>query len=168
MTEELKLTIELVPAPQWYQSLRRNAKKSVWNRIRTEVIARQEGRCAVCGAPEGSRLQCHEVWEYDEKQLVQRLKGFVGLCTMCHHVKHLGLAGILAEEGKLDYERVVEHFMKVNRCDRATFERHKAEAFAEWRRRNLLKWQLDLGEYAEAFSGLGKGAQSKNGGAQNG
>lgn len=154
MAEKLKLTIELVPFSQWHKNLMHKMKRSLWERIRAEVIARQEGRCAVCGALEGSRLQCHEVWEYDEEHLVQRLKGFVGLCAMCHFVKHLGLAGILAREGKLDYEKVVRHFMEVNGCDLETFKQHRDEAFIEWTRRNRLKWQLDLGEYEQASFGL--------------
>jgi hypothetical protein len=66
---------------------------------------------------------------------------------MCHHVKHIGLAGILASEGKLDYSRVVEHFMKVNNCDLAAFEKHREETFKQWAERSTYKWKVDLGEY---------------------
>lgn len=66
---------------------------------------------------------------------------------MCHHVKHIGLAGILALEGKLDYEKVVEHFMNVNNCDRRTFEEHKKRAFEKWREQSKHEWHIDLGEY---------------------
>jgi len=86
------------------------------------------------------------MWEYDDKKHVQKLVGFIALCDMCHHVKHIGLAGILASQGKLDYEEVVQHFMRVNNCDRKTFEKHKENAFDEWARRSKHKWQVDLGE----------------------
>ena len=69
--------------------------------------------------------------------------------ALCHHVKHIGLAGILASQGKLDYEKVVEHFRKVNECDRKTFEEHKKQAFAQWRERSRYEWKVDLGEYKD-------------------
>ncbi|MGZ3668099.1 MAG: HNH endonuclease, partial [Ktedonobacterales bacterium] len=69
------------------------------------------------------------------------------LCEWCHHVKHIGLAGILASRGELDYERVVAHFLRVNRCDRATFDRHRADAFAQFEQRSRHDWRTDLGPY---------------------
>ncbi len=69
------------------------------------------------------------------------------LCDMCHHVKHIGLVGILAGEGKLDYDEAVEHFMKTNGCDRGAFEEHRSAGFKVWRRRPRHRWTLDLGKY---------------------
>ena len=94
-------------------------------------------------------MSCHEIWSYDDANHIQTLKGFIALCDMCHHVKHIGLAGILAGEGKLDYSRVVEHFMKVNNCDLAAFEKHREEAFRQWAERSTYKWKVDIGEYSE-------------------
>ena len=68
---------------------------------------------------------------------------------MCHHVKHLGLAGILASQGKLDYNKVIEHFCKVNRCTREKFEKHKARAFDIWQNRSSYQWKQDFGKYRE-------------------
>ena len=62
-------------------------------------------------------------------------------------MKHIGLAGKLASEGKLDYEAVVAHFMWVNRCSRADFQRHYAAAFAQWQERSRHEWQTELGDY---------------------
>jgi hypothetical protein len=75
--------------------------------------------------------------------------GFIALCDLCHHVKHIGLAGILAKQGKLDYELVVKHFMMVNSCDRKTFEEHKNEAFRQWGERSQHEWHVDLGKYED-------------------
>jgi len=145
MMKELKLTIELVPSTSWYNNLRSVLPKSVWDKIRKKTYAKYGYRCGICGAK--GRLNCHEIWEYDDQNHVQKLVGFIALCDLCHHVKHIGLASILASEGKLDYERVVEHFMKVNGCDRKTFERHRREAFDQWRERSRYDWNVDLGEY---------------------
>lgn len=59
---------------------------------------------------------------------------------------------MLASEGHLDLEAVVEHFMRVNGVSRAEFDAHQTEAFATWRERSKHQWQTDLGEWAELVS----------------
>jgi hypothetical protein len=66
---------------------------------------------------------------------------------MCHHVKHIGLAGILASQGKLDYNEVVKHFCKVNECSAKEFEEHMDHAFRIWRERSQHQWRQDFGKY---------------------
>ena len=147
MAKELKLTTELVPLTSWFNNLREVLPGSVWDELRKRTYAEYGHRCGICGA-EG-RLNCHEIWEYDDKNHVQRLVGFIALCDLCHHVKHIGLAGIMSREGKLDYETVVEHFMKVNGCDRKTFEKYMNKVFNQWEERSKSKWSVDLGEYED-------------------
>lgn len=141
----LKLTIELVPQTSWYDNLRKYITQTTWDTLRKQVYADYGYRCGICGA--AGRLNCHEIWEYDDKQHIQKLAGFVALCNMCHHVKHIGLAGIIASEGKLDYEHIVEHFCLVNNCDKDTFEKHRKAAFDQWWERSQYEWRVDLGEY---------------------
>jgi len=143
--KKLRLTIELVPSTTWANNLRKYMSKKDWDKTRKKAYAKAGYRCEICGR-EG-RLSCHEIWEYDDKKHIQKLAGFIALCTMCHHVKHIGLAGILARDGKLDYEKVVEHFMVVNKCDRRTFEEHRERAFRIWEERSKHDWQIDLGDY---------------------
>ena len=145
MARKLKLTIELVPKTSWYNNMRKVLPKAEWDRLRKETYAEHGHKCGICGA-EG-RLNCHEIWEYDDRNHSQRLVGFIALCDLCHHVKHIGLAGILASKGQLDYEKVVEHFMKVNRCGGGRFKKHKKRAFRQWAERSKYAWQVDLGEY---------------------
>lgn len=147
---KLKLTIELVPATSWGNNLRNYLSKSKWDKTRKETYAKYGYRCVICGA-EG-RLNCHEVWEYDDKKHIQKFVGFIALCNLCHFVKHIGLAGILEVKGNLDYNKVVEHFMRVNNCDIETFEGHIREASDEWRKRSQYKWQVGLSEYANMYT----------------
>ena len=147
MRQELKLTAELVPETVWFANLRKLLPRKDWDRIRKEVYARQDQKCVICGAT--GRLNCHEVWQYDDANRIQRLRGFVALCTMCHHVKHLGIANILATQGHLDYQDLVQHFMAVNECDRKTFEDYRTRVFDEWEERSKHDWSVDFGEYAE-------------------
>ncbi len=153
-SKELKLRIELVPSTSWYNNLRKVLPKSDWDKIRKKAYAKYGYRCSICGAK--GRLNCHEVWEYDDKKHIQKFLGFIVLCGMCHHVKHIGLVGILTSEGKLDYETVVKHFMKVNNCDGKTFKEHKESAFDEWRKRSRHEWHVDLGEYENIIQGASK------------
>lgn len=145
-SNKLKLNIELVPSTSWYDNLRKRTTRENWDKIRKAAYSNYGYRCGICGVED--RLNCHEMWEYDDKKHNQTLKGFIALCDMCHHVKHIGFAGILASRGELDYEKVVEHFMKVNNCDKITFEAHKKKAFDQWRKRSKHVWHIDLGEYS--------------------
>ena len=144
----MKLEIELVPSTVWFSSLHRLMSRKAWNRVRDNIISKNGRKCQICAETEGT-LNLHEIWEYDNKNHIQKVKGFILLCKMCHHVKHIGLAGILANEGKLDYNEVIRHFCKVNNCSEREFEKHVNDAFAIWRERSLQQWKQDFGEYKE-------------------
>jgi hypothetical protein len=132
--KSLKLTIDLVPQTQWNKNLRGQVRGSVWDKLRKETYAQAGFKCQICNA-EG-RLNCHEMWEYDEKNLVQHLVGFHAVCSMCHHVTHYGMSTILANRGHLDIDDVVKHFMRVNDVSREAFIEHLSEATEIWRRRS--------------------------------
>jgi hypothetical protein len=125
--ENLRLAIDLIPRTAWYKNFRLQMRRSQWDKLRKKVYADQGNACCICGAT--GRLNCHEVWSYDEQRHVQKLMGFHAVCGMCHHVTHFGLAQILAGQGQLDLEAVIEHFLKVNGVSRKDFEAHKTEAF---------------------------------------
>ena len=146
---ELRLKFELVPSTSRCDNLRKRIPKKDWDKIRKSTYANYGHRCGICGA-EG-RLNCHEVWEYDDEKHIQKLKGFIALCNMCHYVKYMGLVGILAYKGKLGYEKVAEHFMKVNSCDRTILERHAEEVLDQWGKRSKHDWQVDLGRYKDVI-----------------
>src|SRR4030043_1154393 len=100
----MRLIAELVPSTVWYSSLYRLLPREVWNGLREKIITENGRKCQVCGETEG-KMNLHEIWSYDDAEFVQKLDGFILLCEMCHHIKHIGLAGILAKEGKLDYDK---------------------------------------------------------------
>ena len=145
--QQLKLLIELVPSTSWYNNLRKVLPQKEWDKIRKKSYKDAGHKCTIC-CPNG-KLNCHEVWNYNDETHTQKLKGFIALCDLCHHVKHIGLAEILSSKGALDYEKVIEHFMKVNECDRRTFNEHKKRAFEEWHERSKHDWHVDLGEYKD-------------------
>ncbi len=152
--EGLKLRIELVPSATWYNNLRKEIPKEKWDVLRRKVYSEYGYRCGICNAR--GRMNCHELWSFDDRRHIQRLDGFIALCDWCHHVKHIGLAGILADRGELDYNKVVEHFMKVNECDRKTFEQYRDEAFSVWKTRSEFRWKVVIGDFEKAADKTGR------------
>lgn len=144
--KDLRLTIELVPRTCWYNNMRAALSPQQWNTLRESVYMQQRYRCGICAAT--GTLHCHEQWHYDDERHQQTLHGFIALCEWCHHVKHIGLADVLARKGKLEFARVIEHFLRVNRCSRETFETHSHAAFVLWRERSRFQWETDLGAYS--------------------
>ena len=147
MTRKLKLTIELVPASSWNQNLRSLLKPQMWKNLREEVYKKTGNICSICGA--GGRLHAHEVWEYGDENHIQKLKDLIAICSKCHAVKHIGFAGIQASRGKTNYEGLIKHFMKVNKCSREVFEKHQRQAFKKFEERSDQEWSLELQEYKE-------------------
>jgi hypothetical protein len=144
----MKLKAELVPETVWNKSLAKLLPRSVWSGIREGIIKKNGLKCQICGEIEGT-MNLHEIWNYDDINHVQKLDGFILLCTMCHHVKHIGLAGILVKQGKLDYNKLVKHFCSVNGCTTEEFKNHVKDAFAIWRKRSQCPWKQDFGEYGK-------------------
>ena len=126
-------------------------RRSQWDKLRKQVYAKAGNTCEICGAK--GKLNCHEFWKYDDREYIQKLKGFRALCNMCHFIAHFGFAEVLASREELDLEAVIKHFMKVNRVNRKVFENHSKESFAIWRQRSLQKkWRTDLGKWSSLVS----------------
>ena len=146
MASGLKLTIELVPRPCWHSNLHTSMPRATWDHLRRLVYTKYNYHCGICQAS-NVQMICHEIWQYDDEQHIQKLAGFIALCPMCNHCKHLGLAGTLAAEGKLDFEQVIAHFMRVNQCSREDYEAHEKEAWRLFAERSKHSWTTDLGKY---------------------
>lgn len=138
----MKLTIELVPQTSWNNNLRSLMQQEGWNDLRKIILKTANRTCVIC--KKKGALHCHEVWEYDDDQLIQKLVGIIPICELCHAVKHIGFTKIQSSEL---YDKAVAHFMKINNCNRMTFEVHKNEAFAIWERRSQQQWRIDIGNY---------------------
>ena len=137
---ELKLTIELVPSTSWGNNLRSVMTSKQWNALSGIVCDRAWGICQICGGVGTSHaVECHEIWHYNEKTLVQKLVGMIALCPNCHRVKHMGYARVIGK-----YEEAVKHFMKVNGLKRKEADLHIEEAFSLHRERSNWDWTLDL------------------------
>jgi hypothetical protein len=143
--QSLKLSIELVPEPLWCKSLRYSVPSVDWNRIRKDTYKASGYRCQICGVI-ARRMNCHEIWEYDDVQCVQRLKGIEAICTWCHLVKHFGFTEMRDDEELR--EKVIKHFMEVNSCTYYWFVIARAIAVEVWEARNEFAWTQDFGVYS--------------------
>ena len=143
-TTNMKLTVELVPKSSWYSNVRSNVSKAEWDRLRHKSYEQANHVCEICGdvgTNQGYRhkLECHEIWDYDDVNLKQTLTGLISQCPYCHMVKHPGLAQI---NGKLAI--VLKQLQKVNNI---TIEEAGAvlnEAFDKFRERSKNTYTLDI------------------------
>lgn len=139
----MKLTIELVPKTSWFKNLRSELTKKEWDLVRHKCYEKAGNICEVCGDTGFKQrythaVECHEIWNYNDKTHEQTLTGLIALCPHCHMVKHPGLA---QKNGKLDV--VIKQLMKVNSqsFEQAVDELDKS--FAVWRQRSEHKWTVD-------------------------
>ena len=140
MKKNFKLDIELVPRTCWYSNVRSCVSTKDWNTLRKESYALADNKCEICnGVGRKHPVECHEVWEYDDKNKVQKLIRLISLCPSCHKVKHPGLA---QQKGQL--ELVIKQFSKVNDCSRKTALKEIAKSFDLWRERSSFEWKIDM------------------------
>ena len=136
----MKLTIELVPKSCWYSNVRSEVSKEKWDELRRETYAKAGHCCEVCGG-KGPRwpVECHEIWDYNDEQKKQTLKGLIALCPDCHECKHMGRAQVVGRGLE-----AAEHFAKVNGINISEASRAISEAFDVWRERSQHQWELDI------------------------
>lgn len=153
-----KLTIELVPLTSWYNNVRSKVSQEEWDIIRKKCYKNANYKCEICGGV-GNKwpVECHEIWEYDDKKHIQKLVGFVALCPSCHEVKHIGLA---EKKGRLQHAR--NHLIGVNSmlCENeANIMIHLA--FMKYEERSEHKWKVDV-SYLDKFLGKQNNAKNKS------
>ncbi|MDX2296671.1 MULTISPECIES: DUF5710 domain-containing protein [Streptomyces] len=143
------LFVDLVPSSCWFTNVRSCVSPGDWERLRRMITRRAGRRCEACGAGEDRQarrwLEAHERWVYDEPARVQRLRRLICLCTDCHTVTHFGYAQVRGLEA-----RAFAHLSRVTGMDGPTARGHVDAAFATWRRRSRLVWELDLGILTDA------------------
>ncbi len=144
MKKNIKLVIELVPKKCWFSNVRTTVKTKEWDKIRKISYENANMRCEICksnGHIQGYRnfLECHEIWEYDDENHIQKLVGVISLCVMCHKVKHFGMARAMGYE-----QDCFDHLAKVNKWSQEEINLHIIESFEIYKKRSQFEWSLDL------------------------
>jgi hypothetical protein len=142
------LTIEMIPRPLHGKSLSCLLKRSLWDVIGRSVCARAEGRCEVCGE-ESTRLDCHEVWSYDDERRVARLVGLKAICSACHLSTHMGRATSIGRQDK-----AIAHLMDVNGWTWQQARPYVGRAMHEWAMRSKNAWVLDVSDLPSIVQSL--------------
>jgi len=132
------LTIELVPKTAWYTNLRSELSKDKWDELRRITYKRANYICEICGGV-GDKypVECHEEWEYDDVNHIQKLIKLIALCPKCHKVKHIELSKIRGE-----YDSCLLHLMRVNNWNLSKAEEYIQESFKIWEERSKHKWVI--------------------------
>ena len=138
--KDFKLKFNLIPSGAFNNNLRALFSRAAWDYIRKDAYERANHRCSVCGAP-SKRLEAHEVWEFDEKNMVQRLKDVIAVCPACHGVIHINRTQAVGRE-----DGAIKHFMKVNGATFGEYIKELDKANLENKRLSRLgdEWSLDL------------------------
>jgi hypothetical protein len=153
------LFVEPIPSTAWWTHARYCIGAQDWERVRRMVTARAGRQCEACGRAEdrqrGIRVETHERWVFDTAARVQRLRRLVCFCSDCHTVTHFGLAQL---RGVAD--QAFMHLCEVTGMREAHARRHVEAAFALWRQRSEILWELDLSVLTSAGVAVVKPAGS--------
>lgn len=136
----MKLTIELVPKSCWFSNVRSHTSQKEWDVLRKDAYKKASYKCEICsGKGKKWPVECHEIWDYDDKQLTQKLIRMTALCPSCHEVKHMGLARV-----KGNYGKALKHLMKVNDMTKQEATDYVDQIFEVWAGRSEHSWKLDI------------------------
>lgn len=144
-----KLTIELVPKTCHFSNVRTCLSTTNWDKIRKISYENANNKCEICndtGKNQGHKhnVECHEIWNYDEETLTQKLIGLISLCPKCHMVKHIGRSIAIGVEN-ICYRQLA----KVNKWTQTQIQNHIVESFDRHKTLSKHQWKLDISILSE-------------------
>jgi hypothetical protein len=144
MRQHPKLLIELIPTTCHFSNVRTTVSKKEWDKLRFLTYEKADNKCEICGdngLNQGykHRVECHEIWDYNDETHVQKLVGLISLCPICHQVKHIGRAIAMR-----NHQDAYIQLAKVNKWTPKQVETHILESFELHRERSKHQWTLDL------------------------
>jgi hypothetical protein len=151
------LSINLVPKNAWGKNVRAVVSNHEWNKLRWHFGASLEqptpGGGAMCGhSSQGNNylicnvcertfdnLHLHELWQFDDIKLIQKLIGCRAICEECHNAIHFGRSQSVGLE-----KQAFAHLQKINGWSEEDTKNHVKSSFREWVRRDRFHYKLDL------------------------
>jgi len=141
--------------PSWFTNVRSCVDQRDWERLRRMITNRADQRCEIFrrGQDREARrwLEAHERWAYDDSSKVQVLRRLICLCADCHTTTHFGLARITGKSSE-----AFKHLCTVTEWPVTQADQHIDAAFALWKTRSTMTWELDLSILSEAGIALTK------------
>jgi hypothetical protein len=137
---EPKLTIELVPKPCWFSNVRSNVNSAEWTKLKKITAHKAQYRCELCeGKGDKWPVECHEIWDYNDEQLTQTLKGLIALCPSCHRAKHIGFTELCGRKIEITcHLAIINSWSYKHACE------YIETQFKIWRQRSEYQWLLDI------------------------
>lgn len=144
-----KLLVELIPTTCHFSNARTMVTAKEWDKIRFLSYAAADNKCEICsdtGKNQGynHNVECHEIWEYDDKNHIQKLIGLISLCPKCHQVKHIGRTIAIGKE-----KDALNQLAKVNNWNIKQIQEHILESFEVHKERSKHEWTLDISILSE-------------------
>jgi len=135
-SKRLILLPELIPYQMHGKNVRAVLSPEVWKGLAKYKYKESNYRCDICNVK--GPVECHEIWHFNDKKLIQSLIGLTTLCPDCHRVKHIGLARKMGWYGD-----ALNHMAKVNGISKSVAKKHVEYAEIEVKKRKD-EYYLDL------------------------
>lgn len=142
------IKIDLIPKTSWGASLAGSLTQESWSKIRKPFIAKHGNRCQICGQ-RGKKLSnsikdvdTHEIWEYtplNSNEKIQKLTGFISLCSSCHLMFHLGFAKV-----SNNYDKTIKRLQKLEKLNDSEVKYRVDNIFNLWEERSKHHWKIDI------------------------
>jgi len=109
-------------------------------------------KCEICGGT-GPKwpVECHEVWEYDDVNNIQKLVRTIALCPDCHACKHIGFH--MRTRSKR-VPKLLTHFCRKNNISAKEAEDYIVKCFQEHHRRSQEQWTVDVSWIKNRFPNM--------------
>lgn len=148
LEDRSSLKIDLIPKNSWGASLANSLTKDTWDSIRKPFIHCHGNRCSLCGNKGVSLnktiqdVDTHELWEYSSlssKKKVQKLVGFLSVCSSCHLMFHLGFSKTI---DKFDITK--KRLQKLEQLNDNQIDARINNIFSIWSKRSEYDWVMDI------------------------
>lgn len=162
-TKKLLLEIKPIPTDLLGISLKkifrdRTNSKGLWGKLKKKIFKDEGEHCWICGKKYSVKdpLELNEFWEirlHNTKKLgIQSLESLHHICRMCHLVVHFDIwtenpefIQIREERMKITIDDMINHFCKINECNRSFFNRYYKKVENKISKFKKYKWKIDFG-----------------------
>lgn len=145
-----KLEVSLIPASAWGRNVRAVVSQQIWEDLRWQFGASRYSLnptdpnrsflvCETCGVEKKVDIHLHELWEFNDQLLVQKLVGFKAVCENCHNAIHFGRAMKVGLG-----EDAIDQLAKVNEWTDKQILSHIEKSAKLWEKREGLNYDLNL------------------------
>ena len=146
--KNLDLEINLIPRTSWSASLSNSLTKESWDSIRKPIVESHNNRCCFCGSTGVSLsksirdIDTHELWQYsdlNQDPKVQKLIGFICLCSSCHLMFHLGFAETIGKQ-----KQTIKRLKALEKKSDVEIQQKVEKIFNLWEKRSHYSWEIDI------------------------